>query len=335
MTTQVISVGVLGAGGYAGQDLVQLLLEHPHVSLQFVTSSRLKGNVLPGTALRYREPDEIQWDGIDAVFLALPHRASAPYAKQARAAGLRVIDLSADLRLDNAETYETWYQTPHPHPELLPVPYGLPEMYRHEIQGCEVVAVPGCYPTASLLGLYPLLRTESLSLDNPVIIDAKSGVSGAGQTPTERTHFVEVYGNIVPYNVGRVHRHVGEIEQELMKFSPLKDRVIFSPHLVPIDRGLMATIVATLNYSLTSDRVYNLYNNVYGDEALIQLKPLGTMATFRDQQLKNGCSISITPVDERHVIIVSVIDNLRKGAASQAVQCFNLMFDLPETTALL
>lgn len=332
--TQTIRVGVMGAAGYAGQNLVEILCAHPSVQIIFATSNTYPGQPVSGTDLRYIRSEDARLKDVDAVFLALPHTASAPVAKQALDAGVRVIDLSADMRLDTPEEYTRWYDVEHPHPELLPVPYGLPELNRDAISDTQVVAVPGCYPTAVLLGLYPLLRVQGLSLEAPIVVDAKSGVSGAGRTPTMTTHFVEMFGNLVPYKVGRKHRHVGEIEQEISRFMQLSDPLIFTPHLVPVDRGLMASITVTLNYNLTSDRVHSLYTNVYADEPLVELLPLGQEATFRHAVLSNRCHISITPITERYVHITSVLDNLRKGAASQAVQCFNLMFDLPETQAL-
>lgn len=328
-------VGVFGAAGYAGQNAVDILCGHPHVELVFGTSRTYAGQFIPNTDLRYIPAEEADLSSVDVVFLALPHKTSAEYAKQARDKQLKVIDLSADLRFEDADEYSKWYDIDHPHPDLLPVPYGLPELHRDTIAGADVVAVPGCYPTASLLGLYPLLSVEGLSLEAPIFIDAKSGISGAGRKTSDTTHFVEVYSNVVPYKAGRAHRHAGEIEKEVHKFMPITEPVIFTPHLVPIDRGLMASMYLTLNYSMTSDRIYSLYANVYADEPLITLKPLGTQATFKDVQLRNECAISITPISERYVHITSTIDNLRKGAASQAVQCFNLMMGFPETMALL
>ncbi len=333
--SELIRVGIYGAAGYAGQNLVELLNTHSQVDLVFATSNTFAGEFVPGTDIRFIPPDDADPTHADAVFLALPHKASAPIAKKAHEAGVRVLDLSADLRLNDADTYKTWYGVEHPHPELLPVPYGLPEINRAEIASSDMVAIPGCYPTATLLGLYPLLRVEGLSLDTPIVVDAKSGVSGAGRTPSPKTHFVEVYGDIIPYNVGRVHRHVGEIEQEIGQFMQSSEPLIFTPHLVPVDRGLMATIYVTLNYNMPGDKVHSLYNNVYADEPLVTLKTPGTTATFKDVVRTNRCAVSVAPVTERYLIITSVIDNLRKGAAAQAVQCFNLMYDLPETEALL
>lgn len=333
--SELVRAGVYGASGYAGMDLVELLIQHPQVNLVFGTSSTYAGDFIPGTDLRYIEPQEANLGAVDVVFLALPHKASAPVAKQALERGLRVLDLSADLRLNTPEAYEKWYGVPHPHPELLPVPYGLPEVYRETLRNATAVAVPGCYPTATLLGLYPLLRVEGVAMEAPIIVDAKSGVSGAGRSPSMKVHFVEVYGNLAPYSTGRSHRHVGEIEQEIRKIYPITEPLIFTPHLLPVDRGLMVSIYVTLNYNITSDRVHSLYANVYADEPLVDVLPLGTEATLRHAVKKNNCAISITPITERYLHITSVIDNLRKGAASQAIQCFNLMYGFDETTTLL
>lgn len=331
-----IRVGIYGASGYAGQNLIELLEKHPNVTLIFATSNTYAEQKVDGTDLYYVPSAGVNLDTVDAVFLALPHKASAPIAKQALDAGKKVIDLSADLRFDNAEDYTRWYDVEHPHPEMLALaPYGLPEMYRDNIVGKEIVGVPGCYPTATLLGLYPLLRVEGLSLDAPIIVDAKSGVSGAGRSANETTHFINAYGNIIPYKAGHSHRHVGEIEQEIKRFMPSIDQLIFTPHLVPVDRGLMASIYVTLNYTITSEKVHSLYTNVYFDEPLVNVLPLGQQASFKNIQRKNTAQISITPIGERYVHITSTIDNLRKGAASQAIQCFNLMLGFPEIEALL
>jgi N-acetyl-gamma-glutamyl-phosphate reductase len=331
-----IRVGVYGASGYAGMDLVELLVRHPHVDVIFATSGTYAGQSVPGTELHYLPPDDAPLDEAQAVFLALPHKASAAVAARTARAGVKTLDLSADLRLDTPELYEQWYQTPHPAPELLPVPYGLPEINRAALPGIDLVAVPGCYPTTTLLGLYPLLKLGALAADVPIIVDAKSGVSGAGREPKPTTHFVEVFGNLSPYSPGRAHRHVGEIEQEMKKIHPAAGPLIFTPHLLPVDRGLMASIYVTLNGSgLQTDQAQTLYEEMYGNEPLVDVLPAGKQATLRHVVRTNRCAISLTPVTPQHLHITSVTDNLRKGAAGQAVQCFNLMHGFPETTALL
>lgn len=332
--TERTKVGVFGASGYAGLDLVEILAQHPHVELIFATSNTYAGDVVHGTDLHYMPSEEADLRAVEFVFLALPHKTSAMYAKKAIEAGCRVVDLSADLRLNTAEAYAQWYDTPHPHPELLPVPYGLPEMHRDELRGARVVAAPGCYPTTTLLGLYPLLQLGAIQVNSPIIVDAKSGVSGAGRVPTDRTHFVEVFGNLVPYNVGRKHRHVGEIEQEINRYGNYGTPLVFTPHLLPVDRGLMASLYVTLNHTLPCTKVHDVYANLYADEPLVEVLPLGANATLKHAVRTNKCFISVLPVCEQVVHITSVTDNLRKGASSQAVQCFNLMMGYPEVTAL-
>ncbi|MCA9907838.1 MAG: N-acetyl-gamma-glutamyl-phosphate reductase, partial [Anaerolineae bacterium] len=191
---QSLRVGVYGASGYAGLDLVEILARHPYVELVFAVSNTYAGQPVEHTALTYVKTDEVSLTDVDVVFLALPHGVSAEVARRAVDAGVAVIDLSADLRLDTAEAYQQWYGHVHPHPDMLDAPYGLPEIHRARIAGQRVVAAPGCYPTTTLLGLYPLLKHSWLKPGRPIIVDAKSGVSGAGREPKPNTHFVEVFG---------------------------------------------------------------------------------------------------------------------------------------------
>lgn len=333
--TEKIRVGVFGASGYAGVDLVEILARHPQVTVAFGTSNTYAGQPIPGTALTYIPHEAAPLDQVGAVFLALPHKASAPTAARALEHGLKVIDLSADLRLNTPEAYEKWYKTPHPNPELLPVPYGLPEIHRDQLKSLDLVAAPGCYPTTTLLGLYPLLKAHWLADEAPIIVDAKSGVSGAGREPKPNTHFVEVFGNFAPYNPGRSHRHVGEIEQEIGKLNGKVGTLIFTPHLLPVDRGLMASIYVTLKDEYASEQAQSLFEEIYENEPLVHVLPAGQQATLRHVVRNNTCAISLTPVTKQYLHVTSVTDNLRKGASGQAVQCFNLMCDLPETTALL
>ncbi len=330
-----IQAGVYGGSGYAGLDLVEILARHPQVDLAFATSNTYAGDAVPGTELRFIPVDEASPEQVNVVFLALPHRTSAIMAKKGIEAGVKVVDLSADLRIDTPEAYQKHYDTEHPHPELLPAPYGLPEINRAKIHHADVVATPGCYPTTTLLGMYPLLRCDALCNDAPIIIDAKSGVTGAGRKPSLTTHFAEVYGNLIPYKAGRSHRHIGELEQEAHKLNDQIGPMIFCPHLLPVDRGLMSSIYVTLNDSINSGQVHDLYSEIYNAEELIDVLPLGEQATFKHAVKTNKCVISITPVLDQYVHITSVTDNLRKGAAGQAVQNMNLMFGIDETTGLL
>lgn len=331
-----IRVGVYGASGYAGMDLIEILSQHPHVEVVFATSNTFAEQPVPHTDLRYIQPDSVALDTVDAVFLALPHGVSAQVAAKALAAGVRVLDLSADLRLKTPDAYKQWYGHNHTQPELLPVVYGLPEIHRqHILTDTQVVAVPGCYPTATILGLLPLLQNGWMASNTPIIVDAKSGVSGAGREPKQNTHFVEVYGNLSPYSVGRSHRHVGEIEQEIQSLDPDTGTLIFTPHLLPVDRGLMSSIYVTLENDYKASDAQGLYEQAYCHESLIEVLPAKQLATLRHAVKTNRCVISLTPIHDQYLHITSVIDNLRKGASGQAVQCFNLMFGLAETTALL
>jgi N-acetyl-gamma-glutamyl-phosphate reductase len=330
-----IRVGVYGASGYAGMDLVEILAKHPCVDLVFGTSNSYANQTMPGTRMQYIPHDAGDYNAIDAVFLAMPHGVSAQLDAKVEAAGKAVVDLSADLRLDTPESYKQWYGHEHPHPELLPTPYGLPEINRDKLKGARRVAAPGCYPTTTLLGLLPLLEAGWLQPGRPVIVDAKSGVSGAGRDPKPNLHFVEVYGNFSPYNVGRVHRHVGEIEQEMHKLDANVGPLIFSPHLLPVDRGLMSSIYVEFAPGHTPSEAHALYEARYANEPMVQLLPLGQQATLKHVVRTNTAAVSLTPVTDTLLHITSVTDNLRKGASGQAVQCFNLMFGLPETMGLL
>jgi N-acetyl-gamma-glutamyl-phosphate reductase len=330
-----IRAGVYGASGYAGLDLIEIFAQHPNVDVMFATSNTYAGGAVPFSDLKFAPVDSVSLDNVDVIFLALPHKASAKVAKIGIDAGVKVVDLSADLRINSPDVYETYYQTEHPHPELLPVVYGLPEINREQIKGIDVVATPGCYPTATLLGLYPLLQCDAVEAGLPIVVDAKCGVTGAGRKPSITTHFAEVYSNLSPYKTGRSHRHIGEIEQEVHKLNSKAGPIVFSPHLLPVDRGLMSSIYVTLNDTITSDKVYDLYADMYKDEPLVDVLPMGEYATLKHVVKTNKAAISITPVLDNYVHITSVIDNLRKGTSGQATQNLNLMFGLPETTGLL
>ena len=334
-----INIGIFGASGYAGQELVAILRRHENVVIQFATSNSFAAEPVRGTQLTFIPHNDAPLTAVEAVFLALPHKASAAFAAQALAAGCRVLDLSADLRLRDAETYERWYQTSHPHPELLPTPYGLPELSREGLAEARAIAVPGCYPACTLLGLYPLLHAGTLDPKEAIFVDAKSGVSGAGREPKPNTHFCAVTENLSPYNPGRAHRHVGEIEQEISRHLHQNGQntpsFYFVPHLIPVDRGLMASIYLSLDENFAPEDAQALYEETYQHEPLVEVLPAGEQATIRQVAHGNHCAISLTPLPPNRLHITSVIDNLGKGAAGLAVQNFNLMFGFPETRALL
>jgi N-acetyl-gamma-glutamyl-phosphate reductase len=332
-----IHVGVYGATGYTGLELVQILARHPEVSIAFLTSESSAGQSLrqswplaPDMELVAAENAPLS--DVDAVFLCLPHTRSAPIAAQALAQGVKVVDLSADLRLDDPAVYEKWYKVPHPNPELLPVPYGLPELGRDALIGAQAIAAPGCYATATLLVAEPLVRCNLLIPGAPLIVDAKSGVSGAGRTPKQNILFGEVHGNFSPYNIGRTHRHLAEIEQVMSKAGNGYGPVIFSPHLLPTDRGILATIYAQVQDAIVAQQAFR---DLYAAEPLVDVLPPGELATLAHVVRTPKAALSLTPVSDTLLIIVSVIDNLLKGAASQAVQDFNLMLHLPETAGLV
>ena len=333
-------VGIINVTGYAGMELARLLSRHPRVRLTSVTGRSLAGQTLAGafphlSALDLpitQEPGEV-----DFLFSALPHKASAesllPYIRK----GIRVVDISADFRLKDAGEYERWYETKHPAPELLPdAVYGLPELHRAAIKKAQVVANPGCYPTAAILALAPAIKEGLVS--TTVIIDAKSGVSGAGRCPSPNFNFAEANEDVSAYALGG-HRHLPEIAQELSPFSPEPLRITFVPHLVPMTRGILATCYASLiPGKLSADdkgkkELLELYRRFYKGEPFVRVvdAPPHTKHTLGS----NMCLVH-PALDARtgRLIVLSAIDNLVKGAAGQAVHNMNLMLGLPETLGL-
>jgi N-acetyl-gamma-glutamyl-phosphate reductase len=329
------NVAVIGASGYVGGELLRLLLRHPHVRIASVTSEQSVGKSirslfpnLAGPELMYEAFDPVAVAGrAEVCFLALPHTKSAPAAATLVAAGRKVIDLSADFRLKDPAIYAHWYHTPHPCPSLLKTAvYGLPELYRTAIASATLIASPGCYPTAALLSLAPL--TQHRLLGEFVVIDAKSGISGAGRSPSLSSHFPEANESIEAYQLGQ-HRHVPEIEQELGM------TVSFTPHLVPMTRGILSTAYVRLREPTTSARLTDLYRDCYKDEPFVRILDPGQAANPRHTRGSNFCDISVF-ADERTgwTILSAALDNLVKGAAGQAVQAMNLMQGWPETAGL-
>jgi N-acetyl-gamma-glutamyl-phosphate reductase len=329
-----LRVIVAGASGYTGALAARLLWRHPEFELVALTSRSDAGRRLDDLYPYHRVPlvlDALDLDrqaDVEAAVVAYPHGASAPVVAALRERGVRVVDLSADFRLRDLAVYAHWYGE-HGAPELLAeAVYGLPELYRERIAGADVVANPGCYPTATLLALAPLARAGLVA---DVVVDAKSGVSGAGRAPTETTHFVSADENVTPYGVGR-HRHTPEIDQELAALgAPVA--ATFTPHLLPLDQGELVSCYVTTHAGIDEDRLAALYREAYADEPFIDLvdRPPGV----RDVRDTNVCRIHVH-ADERtgKVLVFAAIDNLWKGAASQAVQNLNLMFGLDETAGL-
>jgi N-acetyl-gamma-glutamyl-phosphate reductase len=337
---KVINVGVYGATGYTGLELIHILRRHPHVSLEFATSeSRSGGRLSDVFPLPYDFPlvsdADVDPGSVDAVFCCLPHGAATPKVAAAHAAGAKVIDLSADFRLRDLAIYEEWYGVTHSAPDLLPAAvYGLPEVYRQGIKGAVLVANPGCYPTSILLALYPLLSAGLIG-DGPIIADSKSGVSGAGRKPSLKTHFVEANENLSPYNIGRAHRHLPEIVQEIDRLDGNGARFFFAPHLVPVSRGILSTVYVPVSPLLTVEHVRRVFQAAYANEPFIWLLPEGQLSTMAHALHSNRCALSLTLAAPGQLIVCSAIDNLIKGAAGQAVQNFNLMFNLQETLGLI
>ncbi len=344
----MIKIGIFGATGYTGLELLKLLGRHPAARIAWLTSESSAGQrfgdvfpVPPALGGQTLIPSaEADCAGVDVVFCCLPHVAAQTHVAAARQAGAKVIDLSADFRLRDAATYEKWYGHPHQHAELLgEAVYGLPELHRAAIAGASLIANPGCYPTSIILGLAPLARAGWLA--GTIIADSKSGVSGAGRTPSLKTHFVEANENLSPYSIGRAHRHLPEMEQELRMADAIADAmsvaaIIFSPHLVPINRGMLSTIYVTLPAGVSEAEVRERYAAMYAAEPFVYLLPKGQVATFAHTANTNYCAIGLTFVpDTSTLIITSSIDNLGKGASGQAVQNMNVMFGLDERTGLM
>jgi len=322
------SVAVFGAAGFTGALTARLLHAHPWFELTALTARSDVGRRLNEVYPHHRVPlvlEELDLDRhaqVDAAVVAYPHGAAAELVGELRTRGVRVVDLSADFRLRDPNVYEQWYRL-HPAPELLAqAVYGLPERYREAIRAADLVANPGCYPTAALLALAPLARA---GLIDDVVIDAKSGVSGAGRAATERTHFVSVDENVSAYGVPR-HRHTPEIEQELAALGAAGP-ITFTPHLLPLDQGELVSCYVT--GAEHADELARLYAESYAEEPFVEVveQPPGV----RDVRETNYCRMSVHR-DERtgRVIVFAAIDNLWKGAASQAVQNLNLMFGRPE-----
>lgn len=325
---------VAGASGFAGALAAQIVWRHPRLELVAITSRSDAGRRLDELYPRYRVPlqlTELDLDtleGVDAAIVAYPHGASAPTVAALRGLGVLVADLSADFRLRDMATYERWYGE-HGAPELLEgAVYGLAEMYREQLREAELVAVPGCYPTAGVLALAPLAERGLLS---DVVIDAKQGTSGYGRSSDDVVHFSAMDENAFAYRT-EGHRHRPEIEQELAALgSPAP--VTFVPHLLPLDQGELATCFAQTSEPLSREELRALYEARYAEEPFVHLvdRPPGV----RDVRDTNECHVYVTVEERGRVLALSAIDNIWKGASSQAVQCLNLMLGLEETEGLL
>lgn len=341
----MIKAGILGASGYAGAELVRLLGQRDDVELVFVHSNQhadasfsiryphLK-KLVETVFITMDDAVENYFNKIDVLFCALPHGASQKAVKAGVANGLKVIDLSADFRIQDTSVYEEWYEVPHTAADLLPnAVYGLPEIHRESIQKTNIVANPGCYPTSILLGLYPLFAADFFPKET-IISDSKSGLSGAGRGLKDGNLFAQATENIHPYSVGS-HRHTPEIKEQLTQLSGQPTSLMFVPHLVPMQRGILSTIYVKNEHDLTETQLYDLYQDFVTKNPFVRLLDAGETPHTKAVSGSNYCDLSIKIDSESNtIIIMSAIDNLLKGASGQAIQNMNLMFGLEETKGL-
>lgn len=337
-----MKVGIVGATGYGGAELLRILGSHPEFAITSLYTSSQQGNLIEQhyphlTGIFPQKLEEINpvemAKHTDLIFLATPSGVSSELAPKLLEKGCTVIDLSGDFRLKNLENYETWYNKPAPLQKWVnQAVYSIPELNRTEVKGAKFISNPGCYPTATLLGLAPVIK-ENLLAEGSVIIDAKSGVSGAGRSASLGTIYSELNENLKIYKVNQ-HQHIPEIEQTLQQFG-YQSPITFQTHLVPMTRGIMTTIYGTIDSSMTEERLWNLYQEFYEDKMFVRVRRLGTFPTTKEVLGSNYCDIGVA-LDNRtgRVTIVSVIDNLMKGAASQAVQNANIMFGFDESLGL-
>ena len=343
-TERTIRAAVVGATGYTGVELIRLLIGHPAVEIAALTSESYAdasiAEVFPSVAgllsltCKKFDPQEVA-RAADLIFLAVPHNTAMAAAVELVPLGRKVIDLSADFRIRDPGVYRQWYGVDHVAPDLLrEAVYALPEVYRRSLAAARLAAVPGCYPTAALLGLLPLVKRELIDPDS-IVIDAISGASGAGRKTELSLHFSELQENLKAYNVAR-HRHTPEIEQELSRWVGREVAVTFTPHLAPTVRGILATITATLAASRAVEDLLALYREWYQDEPFIRVLPEGRFPETKQVCGSNYCDIGLA-VDgrTRRCVVVVAIDNLVKGASGQAIQAMNVMSGLDERAGLL
>lgn len=341
MTSLIRNAAVIGATGYAGAELVRLLSNHPYVRITGLSSVSFEGKEIAEIYPSFKKKPlptltnvENAIQGADVVFASLPHGLSEPLAERCLSSGALFVDLGADFRLESEEDYQAWYQKPFDKPSLHgKAVYALPELFRNRIRGAKIIANPGCYPTAAALALAPALR-HGLIETAPVIIDAKSGISGAGRGLTQNTHYPEANETLSAYKVG-VHRHTPEIEQTLSHMADRPVKVTFVPHLLPANRGIEETIYTKLCPDVTMEEVRMCYETFYKEEPFVRLEREDAAAEIRNVVRSNFCDISLH-CDKRNgmLILCSCIDNMVKGAAGQAIQNMNLCFGLPEETGL-
>ena len=340
----MIKIGIVGASGYSGSELLRFLVNHPgELQVALCTSETYAGQCIESVLPNLRgflsakfEPLDLDSlkERVDAVVLAVPHKVAMSFAPKILKQGLRVVDFSADYRLEDAETYQAWYHAEHTSSELMPQAiYGLPERYRAKIREAQLVANPGCYPTSAILAAMPLVAQRVVELDS-IIVDSKSGISGAGPKPSENTHYANRESNVVAYNIG-VHRHTPEIEQELGAVASEPIRVTFAPHLVPMTRGILSTVYMRLTEEMSTQEALSIYSGFYENEPFVRVLPSDTYPETKAVLGSNYCDVGLeVDTRTRRVVAMAAIDNLGKGAAGAVVQNLNLMFGFKETDGL-
>ena len=338
----MLKIGIMGASGYAGEELLRILLDHPEVQITAVAAKIdpvnicklypwLKGRL--DLECRDMSAEEVS-KKCDMVFLALPHKASMQFAPIFLKKGLKVIDLSADFRIKDVNVYEKWYELKHECPEYIKdAVYGLPEFYRKEVKKADLIANPGCYPTSVILGCAPLLKKNLVDPDS-IISDSKSGVTGAGRVLAQALMSKEVENSFKPYKVN-AHRHMPEIDQEIALMAGSKVSVSFVPHLVPMERGMMSTIYLQLKKNISTSEALKLYKDFYSKEYFVRVMDEGIFPDTKNVVRTNFCDIGCKVLPEKSlVIVVTAIDNLVKGASGQAVQNMNIMYGFEEKLGL-
>ncbi len=335
-------VGIVGGTGYTGVELLRLLAKHPAVEVVAITSrseagmpvSDLYPNLRGYYDLAFSEPSEAVLLGCDVVFFATPHGVAMEMTPKLIAAGVKVIDLAADFRIEDMETFSKWYGLEHSCPDVMSkVAYGLPELFRDQIRQAKVVANPGCYPTSILLAAVPLLRSGLVSLDG-VVADGKSGVSGAGRGANVAMLGAEMSESFKAYGA-KGHRHLPEMQEKLQQLVDQPVDLTFVPHLVPMVRGMESSVYLTLTADASEAALHSILETTYEDEPFVDVMPLGSLPETRMVKGSNMCRLAVyRPQGGSKVVVLSVIDNLVKGAAGQAVQNMNILLDLPETLAL-
>lgn len=341
MSDRIIKVAIVGASGYTGSELARFLIHHPNVEIKMITSeshtgkpfSKLHPQFLNQLDLPLSSAEDVVKEDLDVVFLALPHGVSMKFVEQWSVSSFRIVDLSGDFRLRSPDVYKKWYQKEHTFPEgFESAIYGLPELHKDLIKASKLVANPGCYPTASILALAPLLKHRIIQPQS-VIVDAKSGITGAGIKPSNTSHFSNVNENFQAYGL-KSHRHTVEVEEQLAMLAETEVTLQFTPHLLPVDRGILVTAYATPSRNISEDEIKRVYREFYSNSPFVRIKE--DLPSIKDVRGSNFCDIH-TVLDARtnRIIVLSVIDNLVKGAAGQAIHNMNLMVNLPETTGLL